>query len=151
MWRRIWPCEYVWRSVSDLETSQRKPCQCPLPCPGYSRLQQFSWQPADKGALRISTICSLSLSPFILSHPSQFFLLISHLSLLLLTSFKQTQKKRCWTQLLAQNPLIYVLPYSSDTLECVRGCVSVCVRAVCSLSFYLNEWAVLHPVRLWFG
>lgn len=88
------------------------------------------------------------LSPFILSHPSQFFLLISHLSLLLLTSFKQTQKKSCWTQLLAQNPLIYVLPYSSDTLECVRGYVSVCVRAVCSLSFYLNEWAVLHPVRL---
>lgn len=89
------------------------------------------------------------LSPLIFTHRSH---LISHLS----TSFAFTilstnpRKKGRWTQLPAQNPFIYVLPHSclSNTLECVHGCVSLFECAVCSLSFYLNEWAVLHPVRL---
>lgn len=60
------------------------------------------------------------------------------------------RKKRRWTQLPGQNPFIYILPHSclSNTLECGHGCVSLFECAVCSLSFYLNEWAVLHPVRL---
>lgn len=64
--------------------------------------------------------------------------------------FNKPQKKRRWTQLPAQNPFIHVLPHSclSNTLECGHGCVSLFECAVCSLSFYLNEWAVLHQVRL---
>lgn len=169
MWRWIGPCEstgwergwwwsrqeYVWRSVSDLETSQRKRCQRPLLCPGYSRSQRFSWQPADKRTPGVSTTCSLSPLTF---HPLlllSFFLLISHPphNLSLSTLFKQTQKKRCWTRLPTQSPFIYVLLYScrSNTLESAHGSLSLFERAVCSLSFYLNEWAGLQPVRLWFG
>lgn len=119
-WGQLGPFEYVWRSVSDLETSQRKRCQCPLPCPGYSCLQQFSWQPADKAVLRISTIRSVRPLTF---QPLNFSSWFSHLSLLHSTSFKQTQKKKVLDTTSSES--IHLLLPFSDPLDCVHGCVSV--------------------------
>lgn len=135
----------VWRSVSDLETIQRKRCQCPLLCPDYSWLQQFPRQPADKG---VSVICSLSPLTF---HPhfSSWFHICQ--TLLLSTLFKQTPEE------IGHNFQHRIHSFTSSRtcagqthLSACTG-ASLCLSTWSSLSFYLNEWAVLHPVRLWFG
>lgn len=132
MRRRIGPCVRMcedqcltWRRARENVASVLSRVLATPVCNG------FPGSPQDKGALRISTICSLSplsfqpLTPFS-SLSSQFHICL----FLLLTSFKQTQKKSCWTPLPGQNPFISVLPYSSSTLESVHGCVSLCERAV---------------------
>lgn len=144
MARWIGPCQYVCRSVCDLETSQRKRCQCVL-----SRVLATPSHNSSPDSLQIKEhsehLLSLPnlLSLFILSC-SQIFLVVSHLSF----CFKQTQRKRCRTRLLAESPFVYVLPYSSSTLVGVHGRAWLCERAVGSLSFYLNERAARQPVGL---
>lgn len=111
--------QYVWRSVSDLETVQRTCCQCPLLCPDYFWLQQF---PASLQTKEYLWSVLHPLSPFILIFLYDF----TFVKLLCFQHHLNKLQKKLDTRM-AQNPFIYVLPHlcPSNTLECLHGCVSL--------------------------